>query len=628
MYRLIRKILIIGHLWLIVSISHALAQVILTDSSTRYTIGRRIDILEDPNHQFRTLNQVIREPYRSQFIRSIQETPNRGYSTSDYWVRFDLADQATTDRSWLLEIGFGNFSEIDLYFVSKQTGRIIHKRGGELLGRQGREISYNTYVFHMPIKPGDQQTVFIRLSSTFGQATFPIYLWRADTFVQSAQVSGLLWGVYYGILLSVFLYHLTLLLFIRERGHIQLLTLYLGAYILWELSRGFCLGVRFLWVGNEWLTTYSLPTFFTLMISTFLLFYSSVLDLKRVAPRLNTILYGLIGFSVVGWVLTLLNIQGLSKNLIITSVGLVDGLFIIFLGAYSWQLGYRPARYYWAAAVLLFLGGLIHSLNRAGVIPGADFFVHYTLNLGSVLEFIFLTIGLADTLRLEKKQKAQLQQEMDHKVEAAELRGLTEERERVSSEIHDNVGNSLLTLRQSLRGLQSETGTALSYEKLERMVQETYDEVRKIVNNLLPDEFQQKGISLALQELVDTLNRSGQTQFYLLLSGTETNLKPSTQFQLYLIIVELINNTIKHADATEVSIRFVTINRILTVSIRDNGVGLPLLSKLENGRGWTNIRNRLERIGGSIHLDALVEKGTSVVVHVPLIEGYDQSGRI
>ncbi|WP_420151505.1 sensor histidine kinase [Spirosoma sp.] len=628
MCRIINKILIYSALWLIFGCNNGLAQISLTDSLTRYVIGPYVDILDDPTHQLRTLSQVMQEPYRSQFIRNIQEIPNRGYSTHDYWVRFDLINQTLTDRAWLLEIGFGNFSEIDLFFISKQTGKVIHKQGGELLGHRSREISYNTYVFYMPSHPGDQQTVFIRLSSTFGQATFPLYIWREDAFVQPAQVSGLLWGIYYGILLSVFLYHLSLLLLIRERSHIQLLTLYLGAYILWELSRGYCLGVRFLWSGNTWLTNYSLPTFFTLMISSFLLFYSAVLDLKRIAPRLNTILYGLIGFSVAGWLLTLMNIQDLSRNLIITLVGSVNGLFICFLGAYSWQLGYRPARYYWAAAVVLVVGGFIHSLNRAGFIPGDDFFVHYTLNLGSVLEFIFLTIGLADTMRLEKKQKAQLQQEMVHKVNAAELRGLTEERERVSSEIHDNVGNSLLTLRQSLRGLQSEAGITLTYEKLERMVQETYDEVRKIVNNLLPDEFQQKGISVALQELIHTLNQSGQAQFYLLLSGVEDSLKPSTQFQLYLVIVELINNTIKHAEATEASIRFAAVNRILTISIRDNGIGLTLLSKLEGGRGWTNIRNRLERIGGSIHLDTLNEKGTSIIVHVPLTEDSDQSARI
>ena len=616
--------LIISLLWLTVGLSAASAQVILTDSTTRYTIGRQVDILEDATHQLRTLSQVIREPYRSQFIRSIQETPNRGYSTADYWVRFDLANRASPVQDWLLEIGFGNFSAIDLFVVSRQTGRVIHKRGGELLGRQGREISYNTYVFHLPTEPGNNQTVYIRLSTTFGQATFPIYLWQQDAFVQQAQVSGLMWGIYYGILLSIFLYHLALLLLARDRDYIPLLTVYLGAYVFWELSRGYCLGVRFLWPGNEWLTNHSLSTFFTVMISSFLLFYSSVLHLKKVAPRLNTVVYILVGFSAAGWLLTLFDMQGISKTLIITSVGLVDGMFIVFLGAYAWQLGQHPARYYWLAAVCLVVGGIFQTLNRSGAIEGDRFFVLYTLNLGSVLEFIFLTIGLADTRRIEKKQKWALHQEMLYREEVAEVRGVTEERERVSSEIHDNVGNLLLTLRQSLRSVQSESGTAVAYEKLERMVQETYDEVRKIVNNLLPDEFQKKGLTVALQELVETLNQVDQTQFYLLLSGIETKLKPSTQFQLYLIVVELINNIIKHAKATEASIRFVTTNRILTVTIRDNGVGLPLLSNLESGEGWRTIRNRLGRVGGTIHVDKLIEKGTSVVVHIPLTEDYGQ----
>lgn len=603
------------------------AQVTLTDQSARYVIGRQVAILEDPAHQFRTLADVLQDPVRRQFVPSSQETPNKGFSTADYWVRFDLTNRAVTNRPWLLEVGFGNFSEIDLYFVSKKTDRIIHKRGGESLGRLGREVSYHTYVFYLPTRPDDSQTVYIRLSSTFGQATFPLFIWREDAFIQTAQVSGLLWGLYYGIFLSVLLYHLTVWLFTREARY-GLLTVYLGAYLLYELSRGYCVGVRFLWPGNEWLTTHSLSTFFTITISTFLLFYSSVLNLKRVAPHLQTVVYGLVGLSAAGWLLTLPGLPGVSRNLVITLVGIVVGSFILFLGAYGWKRGYRPARYYSAAALAVFLGGLVHSLNRSGAIASADFFVHYTINLGSVLEFVFLTLGLADAMRLEKKQKAQLQRDMITNVDAAEMRGLTQERERVASEIHDNIGNSLLTLRQSLRGMQQAAGPDVIYEQLERLVQDTYDEVRKIANNLLPDEFEKKGLATALQELVDGLNQARQTQFYLLLTGAENRLKASAQFQLYLIIVELINNVIKHAQATEVSIRLGEAHDGLTVCLRDNGVGLTAAPDLNGGRGWSNIRQRLDRIGGTVVVDPLVHKGTSVLVRVPFTPGYNQAGRI
>ena len=232
-----------------------------TDSINQYVIGRQIAILEDTDHQFRTLADVLPVAISKRFVASKQQMPNRGFSTADYWVRFDLTNKSVTTQDWLLEIGFGNFSEIDLYFVSTRTGRVVHKRGGELLGRQAREISYHTYLFYSPIQPNDPQRVYIRLVSTFGQATFPLYIWREDAFIHSAQVSGVLWGLYYGFLVSVFLYHLFLLLFNHEKNYL-LLTIYLAAYILYELTRGYCVGVRFLWPGHIWLLTHGLATAF------------------------------------------------------------------------------------------------------------------------------------------------------------------------------------------------------------------------------------------------------------------------------------------------------------------------------------------------------------------------------
>ncbi|MEZ0540249.1 sensor histidine kinase [Fibrella arboris] len=594
-----------------------LAQVTLTDQTNQYTIGRQVAILADTNHVFRTLPDVLRDSVSRAFEPSQQQSPNRGFSTADYWVRFDLTNQSRANRSWLLEIGFGNFSMIDLYLVSKRTGKVIHKRGGELLGRQAREISYYTYLFYLPISPGDPQTVYIRLVSTFGQATFPLFILREDAFVHSAQLSGLLWGLYYGFLVSVFLYHLFLLLLNREKNYL-LLTLYLAAYIFYEITRGYCVGVRFLWPGHVWLLTHGLATAFTLTITSFMVFYSSVLDLKLVAPRLQTGIYGLIGMSIMGWLLTLFSLPGISQNLIITAGGVISGSYVIFLGSYCWYLGYRPARYYWAAAVAIFLGGLVHSMNRAGIIPGSNFFVHYTLNLGSVLEFVFLSIGVADTVRTERRQRTQLRQQLTTEVDAAELRGLADERERVAAEIHDGVGNSLLNLRESIRSMQTGDKATPALNKLEQLVQDTYDEVRKIANDMLPAEFEQKGLEVALRELVTTLNYSNQTQFYLLMSGHESQLKPATQFQLYLVIVELINNILKHANATEASIRFTKTGDLLQVTIRDNGIGLISTPTTVSRRGWTNVRKRLSRVGGHFQLVDKTEKGVSIAISVPV----------
>jgi len=381
-----------------------MAQVVLSDSQTHYTIGRLVSLLEDQQHRYHTLADVQAPSVSRQFIRSQQLIPNKGFSTADYWVRFDLNNRSHNAQAWLLEIAFGNFSIIDLYAVSRRTGSVIHKQGGDALGRKSREISYHTFVFYLPTVPNDDQTIYIRLSSTFGQALLPLYIWRQDAFIQSTQVTGVLWGLYYGFLLVVFLYHLAFWLFTRERNY-GLISLYLGAYVLYELSRGYCLGVRFLWPGNYWLTSYAVSTFFTLAMSSFLWFYSSVLRLNQIAPRLQFILKGIIGLLVAGWLLTLFSLPGVSQNFVITAIGFVVIFYLLFLAAYSRYRGNRPARYYWAAIMVILLAGIIHTLNRAGSLSDANLLTQYALNIGSTFELILLSIGLADTVRLERRER-------------------------------------------------------------------------------------------------------------------------------------------------------------------------------------------------------------------------------
>ncbi|TAE25571.1 MAG: hypothetical protein EAZ91_18975 [Cytophagales bacterium] len=589
------------------------AQVILDNSQTQYLIGRQVSLLKDQHHQFKTLADVQGSIVSQQFIRSQQGVLNEGFTTADYWVRFDLSNRSS--QSWLLEIAFGNYSIIDLYAVSKHTGKVIHKRGGDALGRQGREISYHTFVFYLPMSPNEDQTIYIRLSSVFGQVLLPLYIWRQDAFVRSAQVTGLLWGIYYGFLVAIFLYHLTLWFFTRERNY-GLISLYLGAYVFYELSRGYCIGVRFLWPGNQWLTNYSVSTFFTATMIGFLWLYSSVLRLNRLGTRLIVVFKGLMSLVLAGWILTLFSISGVSQNFVISAIAFVVALYLLFIAGYSVYRGNRPARYYVAAVVIIILAGIVHTINRAGGLSDTNLLAQHSLNIGSMLQLVLLSVGLANTVRLERRER---EAKMKAELETAELRGLGEERERLSAEMHDGVGGSVLMLRQAIKQLLKNGDYHQQINKLDQLVLDVYEQVRQVANNLLPAELEQKGMKTALQELTDKLNHISETHFFLLLSGQEDRLTGVIQYQLYLVLVELINNIIKHAQATEASIRFTATATLLTVTIRDNGVGLKTSPNALEGRGWRNIRLRLSRIDGhSFKINHQTEEGLLVQLTIPL----------
>ena len=99
----------------------------------------------------------------------------------------------------------------------------------------------------------------------------------------------------------------------------------------------------------------------------------------------------------------------------------------------------------------------------------------------------------------------------------------------------------------------------------------------------------------------------------------ELKMTQQSQTSLYRIVQELIQNTMKHANATEVNLELQEINGMLKFSIADNGVGVSK-EKIEKneGIGWRNIKARLQLLNGSLAIDETLKIGTHINMSIPL----------
>ena len=90
------------------------------------------------------------------------------------------------------------------------------------------------------------------------------------------------------------------------------------------------------------------------------------------------------------------------------------------------------------------------------------------------------------------------------------------------------------------------------------------------------------------------------------------------ELALYRILQELLNNTLKHAQATEVNISFQPDNQILSIIYQDNGKGFDIETLTKRGLGLKNIESRVNMIHGKLTYIPTVEKGVEVIVGVRL----------
>ena len=192
----------------------------------------------------------------------------------------------------------------------------------------------------------------------------------------------------------------------------------------------------------------------------------------------------------------------------------------------------------------------------------------------------------------------------------AMLKGQEEERERVAKDLHDRLGGTLVALKMAMRRPENKV------EKAElEMLDGAVVELRNIAHNLSAGVMEKAGLKVALQELKSTIERSGDLKFNLFLSADTFRVKHEVAIELYRIIQELTNNTLKHAQASEVNLQASVNAASFNLIFEDNGVGF-LQESMEEGMGMRNIRARVEKINGQMHIDSQVGRGTIVIIEI------------
>ncbi len=186
----------------------------------------------------------------------------------------------------------------------------------------------------------------------------------------------------------------------------------------------------------------------------------------------------------------------------------------------------------------------------------------------------------------------------------ANLESQEKERARIASDLHDDVGANLSTIKLFVSHLEAgnEQDTTTSLAKVTGMLKETIQSVRQISHNLIPANLQQFGLISALEDLCEKINDTKHLQVSYQFDY-KAKFRSEHQLHIYRIVQELINNTLKHAEATKISIQIVLENGQTILTYSDNGKGIQeSATHATNGIGFNNIRSRAEIIGAGIYL--------------------------
>lgn len=192
------------------------------------------------------------------------------------------------------------------------------------------------------------------------------------------------------------------------------------------------------------------------------------------------------------------------------------------------------------------------------------------------------------------------------------LEGEEQERKRLARELHDGLGSWLSGIRINFLNLKNKNAIEQEdFNTIDEQLNITIKELRSISHNLLPETLVKLGLENSLQDLCNHFS-SEKMKIDIETYGIQKDLPENFQISIFRIIQELINNAIKHSEATEVFVSCSQDANIFLITVEDNGKGLSK-GAINNGIGLKNVENRVHFLNGKMDVKT-DEKGTGFYI--------------
>ncbi|GAB3718560.1 7TM diverse intracellular signaling domain-containing protein [Spirosoma flavus] len=576
-----------------------------------------------------TTNQAsIRQIIRSRNFESAREgRQNFGYTESIHWFRFQLKPDSLPDEL-TLEIRNHVINYVELFVI--QQGKIVSlTKTGDWLPFSIRPIPTKTFAFPIDARANPTADYYLRLDNRYENLATEILLWRTSDFEDKEQREYFLWGIFSGVVVLVVLLNLIFWNVTSDKVY-----LWYALYVAGLSLRQFAdsgLGFQYLWPGIPAINAPN-PVIeaIWLYIPAVIQFQHYFLNLRRMNRPLFRIGQVLKYLLWTGWlVLIFMQIGDFPRrypqmDVIITSIHAVVANCIMFVFVWVSVVAIRSKddlkRAYGAAFAFQTLAQSFNVIqNTMRFQTGSTYLIDPYLIL-TVVFFIDLVVFaylLAYRFRQSLSQNQQLridltqsQQETNQQI----IDVLDAERQHIHQLLRSDVG---LRLQQARQLLANVVPSPLLTDSV-RLVEQVDNELEQIVQNKLPVSVVEKGLITSFDELTEQLNQTQPVRFIFQQKGPVPKLTVEQEVQLYRIGNELINNIIKHADATTTQVELATNSDDVLLIVRDDGKGFDTsaVGKTASGIGVRNLYDRVHKLQGDIHMES-GRNGTTITVSIP-----------
>src|SRR5690606_13502687 len=233
----------------------------------------------------------------------------------------------------------------------------------------------------------------------------------------------------------------------------------------------------------------------------------------------------------------------------------------------------------------------------------------------SVRVFTASLVGLAliSFSFFQWRHRQQLKREKDIEISYNQklIQFQEDENSRISKELHDGIGQSLMLIKNKV---------LLSHdEQPAQLVGDTLNEVRSISRALHPFTLQKLGLTAALEKLINDLDESTELLVDAELENVDERFSEKAALNIFRIVQEVLSNIMKHAQAKSVEVQLKKFPKHAEVTVRDNGVGFDVTDNFNtvSSLGLKTLRERTRFLGGQLNIHSEKGKGTDIILKIP-----------
>ncbi len=371
-----------------------------------------------------------------------------GYSKHAYWLRFSLHNPADEAIDWVLLIGNPLLDFLDAYGLD---GDRVY-RAGDQRPFDERWVTHRQLVLPFSLAAGEERELILRMQ-TNGSANLSASLMSSEGFNHHEQRMLLLQGLFFGALLVMLIYNLSIFVITRDRNYLWY-SLFVACFSFYQFIQ---LGFALQWLWPQALAWHQLSFPLSSALATLfgILFTYGVLDLKTGPAAYTWICRTLMACSVL--VIVLAFCAPYTVALIGSFVlVVVCAVFACLFTLLRWRDGYQPAKLFALGWSALILASLFSILSGTGIIANSLLTLH-AQQIGSLFELVIFSIALGSRIRLAQHAQQRAQEQLyanEHELRLEQAKSLDLQKQ-INEGLEARVEERTASLQKALQELST-----------------------------------------------------------------------------------------------------------------------------------------------------------------------------